>query len=61
MDNALALDMAMGGSTNTVLHTLAIANEAGIKYDLERINKISAKMPQYLQSLAIERVPRRRC
>ena len=29
--------MAMGGSTNTVLHTLAIANEAGIEYDLERI------------------------
>ncbi|MGA2172359.1 MAG: dihydroxy-acid dehydratase [Sedimentisphaerales bacterium] len=45
MDNALALDMAMGGSTNTVLHTLAIASEAGIKYDLERINKISARCP----------------
>jgi dihydroxy-acid dehydratase len=45
MDNALALDMAMGGSTNTVLHTLAIASEAGIKYDLERINTISAKCP----------------
>jgi dihydroxy-acid dehydratase len=45
MDNALVLDMAMGGSTNTVLHTLAVASEAGIKYDLERINKISAKCP----------------
>jgi len=45
LDNALALDMAMGGSTNTVLHTLAVANEAGIKYDLERINAISAKCP----------------
>jgi dihydroxy-acid dehydratase len=45
MDNALALDMAMGGSTNTVLHTLALASEAGIKYDLERINKISARCP----------------
>ncbi len=45
MDNALALDMAMGGSTNTVLHTLAVASEAGIKYDLERINKISARCP----------------
>ena len=33
-DNAFALDMAMGGSTNTVLHTLAIAHEAGIEYDL---------------------------
>ena len=45
LDNALALDMAMGGSTNTVLHTLAVANEAGVKYDLERINAISAKCP----------------
>lgn len=45
IDNAFALDMAMGGSTNTVLHTLAIASEAGIKYDLERINTISAKCP----------------
>jgi dihydroxy-acid dehydratase len=45
MDNALALDMAMGGSTNTVLHTLALASEAKIKYDLERINKISARCP----------------
>ena len=45
IDNAFALDMAMGGSTNTVLHGLAIANEAGIRYDLERINAISAKCP----------------
>ena len=45
MDNALALDMAMGGSTNTVLHTLALASEAGIKYDLDRINAISGRCP----------------
>jgi dihydroxy-acid dehydratase len=45
LDNALALDMAMGGSTNTVLHTLALASEAGIKYGLEQINAISAKCP----------------
>jgi dihydroxy-acid dehydratase len=45
MDNALALDMAMGGSTNTVLHTLAVASEAGISYDLERINTISVRCP----------------
>jgi dihydroxy-acid dehydratase len=45
LDNALALDMAMGGSTNTVLHSLAVASEAGIKYDLDRINAISAKCP----------------
>ena len=45
IDNAFALDMAMGGSTNTVLHALAIANEAKIKYDLDRINAISAMCP----------------
>ena len=45
LDNALVLDMAMGGSTNTVLHSLAVASEADIKYDLERINSISAKCP----------------
>ncbi len=45
LDNAFALDIAMGGSTNTVLHTLAIANEAGVDYPLERINELSAKVP----------------
>jgi len=45
LDNAFVLDMAMGGSTNTVLHTLAIAREAGIAYDLDRINAISQKCP----------------
>jgi len=45
IDNAFALDMAMGGSTNTVLHTLAIAREAGVAYDLDRINEISRKCP----------------
>lgn len=41
IDNAFILDMAMGGSTNTVLHTLALAHEAGIPYDLDRINELS--------------------
>ncbi len=45
IDNAFALDMAMGGSSNTVLHTLAIASEAGLDYDLDRINTISLKCP----------------
>ncbi|OVE75364.1 dihydroxy-acid dehydratase [bacterium E08(2017)] len=45
LDNAFAVDMAMGGSTNTVLHSLAIAHEAGINYDLDRINEISQKCP----------------
>lgn len=51
IDDAFALDMAMGGSTNTVLHTLAIANEAGIDYDLHRINEIAKKTP-YLSKIA---------
>lgn len=51
IDDAFALDMAMGGSTNTVLHVLAIANEAGINYDLSRINEIAKKVP-YLSKLA---------
>ncbi|WP_418128856.1 dihydroxy-acid dehydratase [Staphylococcus sp. HKU1] len=51
IDDAFALDMAMGGSTNTVLHTLAIANEAGIDYDLTRINDIAKKTP-YLSKIA---------
>jgi len=45
IDNAFALDMAMGGSTNTVLHTLAIAYEAGIDYPLQRINEVANRVP----------------
>jgi dihydroxy-acid dehydratase len=44
-DNALMLDVAMGGSTNTVLHTLAVAREAGIPYDISRIDGISRRIP----------------
>ncbi|MFA6102388.1 MAG: dihydroxy-acid dehydratase [Victivallaceae bacterium] len=43
--NALALDMAMGGSSNTVLHTLAVANEAGVKLNLKTLDEISRKTP----------------
>ena len=43
--NAFALDMAMGGSTNTVLHTLAIANEAGIGFDLQELNELAKHVP----------------
>ncbi|MGM7636270.1 dihydroxy-acid dehydratase [Bacillus sp. Hm123] len=51
IDDAFALDMAMGGSTNTVLHTLAIANEAEIEYDLNRINEIAKRVP-YLSKIS---------
>lgn len=43
--NAMAVDMALGCSTNTVLHVLAIAHEAGIKLDLDLFNKISDQTP----------------
>lgn len=42
--NAFAVDMAMGGSTNTVLHMLAIANEANVAFKLQDINTISGKV-----------------
>ncbi|HID65520.1 MAG TPA: dihydroxy-acid dehydratase, partial [Aquificaceae bacterium] len=45
VDDAFTVDIAMGGSSNTILHLLAIAREAGIKYDLAKINEISKKTP----------------
>jgi len=45
LDDAFALAMAMGGSSNTVLHTLAIAHEAGLAYDLSRINTVADRIP----------------
>ncbi len=45
MLNAFALDLAMGGSTNTILHTLAIANEAELEFDFSELNDLSAKTP----------------
>jgi len=43
--NAFALDMAMGGSTNTVLHMLAAAIEGGLSFDLSELNTLSKKIP----------------
>ncbi len=51
IDDAFALDMAMGGSTNTVLHTLAIAHEAEVEYDLNRINEVAERIP-YLSKIS---------
>ncbi len=48
-ENAFAIDMAIGGSTNTVLHIPAIAREAGYDYDLDSINKISQKTPNIVK------------
>jgi dihydroxy-acid dehydratase len=43
--NAMKLDIAMGGSTNTVLHLLAIAHEAGVNFTMKDIDKLSRKTP----------------
>jgi len=45
LDDAFTVDIAMGGSSNTVLHLLAIAREAGIEYDLSKIDEISKRTP----------------
>ncbi|VUD62159.1 Dihydroxy-acid dehydratase [Thalassocella blandensis] len=45
-NNAMALDIAMGGSTNTILHILAVAKEAGLDFNLKHIDALSRKVPQ---------------
>ncbi|MFV3370522.1 dihydroxy-acid dehydratase [Pseudomonas sp. NY15435] len=45
-ENAMTLDIAMGGSTNTILHLLAAAQEAEIAFDLRDIDRLSRKVPQ---------------
>ena len=58
--NAFVVDMAMGGSSNTVLHTLAIAKEAGVDFDIAKINEIAkhvshiAKISPSLQTVHME-------
>ncbi|WP_448321463.1 dihydroxy-acid dehydratase [Streptomyces sp. CO7] len=44
-ENAMALDIAMGGSTNTILHLLAAAHEAGVPFGLEQIDAVSRRVP----------------
>jgi dihydroxy-acid dehydratase len=44
-ENAMTLDIAMGGSTNTVLHLLAIAHEAGVAFEMKDIDRLSRKVP----------------
>lgn len=43
--NAMTLDIAMGGSTNTVLHLLAVANEAGVDFSMKDIDRLSRRVP----------------
>jgi dihydroxy-acid dehydratase len=64
IENAFAVDMAMGGSSNTVLHMLAIAREAGVPFDLRRIGAIAqrvahvAKVSPSLSTVHLEDVHR---
>ena len=44
-ENAMSLDIAMGGSTNTVLHLLAVAHEAGVDFTMEDIDRLSRRIP----------------
>ncbi len=44
-ENAMTLDIAMGGSTNTILHLLAIANEAGVDFKMDDIDRLSRNVP----------------
>ena len=44
-DNAMSLDIAMGGSTNTVLHLLAVAHEAGVDFTMQDIDRLSRRVP----------------
>ena len=44
-ENAMSLDIAMGGSTNTVLHLLAVAHEAGVDFTMHDIDRLSRKVP----------------
>ncbi|AEH50299.1 dihydroxy-acid dehydratase [Pseudothermotoga thermarum] len=47
--NAIALDMALGGSTNSVLHLMAIAHSAGVKLELDEFDRISRKVPNIVR------------
>ena len=46
-ENAIAVTMALGGSTNAVLHLLAIANEAHVELELDDFNRIGARVPHF--------------
>jgi dihydroxy-acid dehydratase len=49
LDDAVALDVALGGSTNTVLHLLALAREAGIPYSVARFNEVAERVPHLVK------------
>ena len=64
-ENAMTLDIAMGGSTNTVLHILAIAREGGVDFEMKDIDRLSRKVPNICKVAPashyhVETAPRRR-
>ena len=59
-ENAMALDIAMGGSTNTVLHLLAMAREGQVDFTMADIDRLSREVPLHLQSGASDRAVSRR-
>ena len=61
-ENAMALDIAMGGSTNTVLHLLAAAQEAGVDFTMADIDRMSRAGAPAVQGGALDpEVPHGRC
>ena len=60
IDNAMILDMAMGGSTNTVLHMLAVAREAGVAYDMAADQRTEPPDAEHLQGRPQQQLSRRR-
>ena len=59
-ENAIALTSALGGSTNAVLHLLAIANEAGVALELDDFNRIADRGPAHRRHDARRQVPHER-
>lgn len=55
-ENAITVDVALGGSTNTVLHLPAVASEAGVKFELKTINEISGRTPNLCKLSPARRV-----
>ena len=56
-ENAIAITSALGGSTNAVLHLLAIANEAGVQLDLDDFNRVAARVPHIADMTPGRQVP----
>ena len=54
-DNAIRVHMAMGGSTNAIIHVVAMARRAGLPLDMQRFDEISREVPVHRQCAAVRR------